>query len=309
MSRRRAGGQPPLLGVAAATGERSFFLAEGPTWDPTRGELRWVDIFRGTVHRGILGPHDRIQELGHVALGEPVGALAVAADGELLVAGSHRLHAIGRDDAVRSSRPLLEGDGRRFNDGKPDPAGRFVVGTAGTGRGELLLRVEADGSTTVLDDDLTLSNGLTWSADGTRLYSADTLTRRIFVRDYDAATGEAGARRTFLTLAEGAPDGMTTDADDHLWVAVWGGGCVLRVSPSGDIVGRIAVPAPHVSSAAFAGPDLDVLVITTARESLTSAQLAADPDSGRLFTCRPGISGAPTAFWSGVLPSHTPTTT
>src|SRR5699024_4288303 len=113
---------------------------------------------------------------------------------------------------------------------------------------------DGDESIDVLDDDLTLSNGLAWTDGGTLLYSVDTLTRRIYVRDYDPATGEAGPRRLFVELLEGGfPDGMTADAEGHLWVAIWGAGCVLRISPEGEIVGRIEVAAPHTSCVTFAG--------------------------------------------------------
>jgi sugar lactone lactonase YvrE len=243
-----------------------------------------------------------IAETGVIGIGEPIGAIAVAESGALLVAGARRLHVVDHDGAIRSGRPLIDGEGRRLNDGKPDPSGRFVVGTAGAGGSELLLRAEDDGSTSVIDDDLALSNGLAWSVDGRRLCHVDTVMRRVFIRDYDPLTGGTGARETLVRLEEGAPDGMTVDADDHLWVAAWGSGCVLRISPSGEIVGRIDVPAPHVSSVAFAGPDLDTLVITTARESLPPEQLAASPDSGRLFTARVGVAGGPARLWSGSFP-------
>jgi sugar lactone lactonase YvrE len=62
----------------------------------------------------------------------------------------------------------------------------------------------------------------------------------------------------------------------------------------------IRVPAPHVSSVAFAGPDLDTLVITTATQDLTEEQLTASPLSGKLFTARPGVRGLPVPPWSGV---------
>ncbi len=84
-----------------------------------------------------------------------------------------------------------------------------------------------------------------------------------------------------------------------MWVAVWGAACVLRFSPAGEIVDRIDVPAPHVTSAAFAGPELDILVITTATEDLTPQQLAQHPDAGALFTTRPGVTGLPPHLWAG----------
>lgn len=288
----------PSLGTARVATDVSHFLGEGPTWDPIRARLLWVDIMAGDVHVGLLGGDDRIEPVERIGFPDTAGAVAVAEDGALVVAGTHRLHYRDADGRIASGRELITGAGRRFNDGKPDPAGRFVVGTSGPG-GELLLRVDTDERVTVLDDDLTLSNGLAWTADGRRLFSIDTPTRRIYLRDDDPATGAVGARRVFLELAHGFPDGMTMDAEGHLWVAVWGGGCVLRIAPDGRIVARVDVPAPHTSCPAFAGPDLDVLVVTTATEHLTPAQLVEHPLSGRIFTFRPGVRGLPPLLWGG----------
>lgn len=89
-----------------------------------------------------------------------------------------------------------------------------------------------------------------------------------------------------------------------LWVAVWGEGRVLRLDPAGSVVEVVAVPAPHTSSVAFAGAALDILVVTTAREGLTDAQLEEWPLSGRLFTLRPGVRGIPPTAWNGIRPRH-----
>lgn len=293
----------PSAGTARLATDVSHYLSEGPVWDAIRERILWVDIMNGTVHSGRLRADGTIQADERYDFPDTAGAVAVAERGELVVAGRHRLYFRSADGVIRAGVELISGDERRFNDGKPDPRGRFVVGTLGPG-GELLMRVDGD-EVTVLDDDLTLSNGLAWSTDGGRFYSIDTWSKRIHVRDYDAATGATGRRELFAEFEHGAPDGMTTDAEDHLWVAMWGEGCVLRISPAGRIVARIDVPAPHTSCVQFAGPELDTLVITTATEHLTAEQLRAGPLSGRLFTARPGVRGNPPYLWNGRIPETT----
>ena len=88
-----------------------------------------------------------------------------------------------------------------------------------------------------------------------------------------------------------------------LWLAVWGRGQVRRLSPSGELLTTIGVPAPHTTSVAFVGPDLDRLLVTTARDELTEDQLAEHPLSGSLFLTDPGVRGLATHPWSGELPS------
>lgn len=279
-----------------------FALAEGPVWDAARHRLLWVDILGGAVHVGRL---DGLA-IHHVASHEfagMVGAVTVADDGTLLVAAQERLVVV-HPDGEREEGPRIvpAGEQRRMNDGSTDPAGRFLVGTLALGGGserETLVRVDTDRSVTTIDNDLTLSNGLAWSADGTRMYSVDTLRGIVYVRHYDSATGEVGDRKVHLRVDNGYPDGIAVDAGDHLWVAVWGAGEVRRFAPDGVQVGSIAVPAPHTSCVAFAGDDLHTLVITTATAELSDEQLAANPDSGRLFTIRVDTPGLPVAAWSG----------
>lgn len=296
--------------------DEAYELAEGPVWDAARGEVWWVDILGGDVHGGPLLPDGTIRAEHRHTMPGSAGTLAVGASGDLVVAGSDRLHRIDADGRRDEGAPVIDGGARRFNDGKPDPRGRMVVGTKAHGGGrspeseEVLLRFETDGSVTVIDDDLTLANGLGWTGDGRLMYTVDTLSRRVFVREYDPETGACGQRRVFLDLDghDGYPDGLTVDTEDHLWVAMWGGGCVLRVSPTGRVIDRIDVPAPHVSSIAFAGQDLSVLVITTAREDLTTAQLDRHPLSGRLFTMRTAHRGVRSAMWNGIVGADAMTT-
>jgi sugar lactone lactonase YvrE len=288
--------------IAHLASSDAFALGEGPVWDARRRRLMWVDIVAGAVHIGALDGLT-VRAVDRLDFDGTVGAVAVADDGTLLVAAQERLVVV-HTDGRREDGPRIvpEGAQRRLNDGSTDPAGRFLVGTlslAGASNHETLVRVDRDRRVVPIDSDLTLSNGLAWSADGTRLYSVDTMRSTVFVRSYDAASGTVGERREHLRVANGYPDGIALDADEHLWVAVWGAGEVRRFAPDGTQVGCITVPAPHTSCVAFAGDDLRTLVITTATDELDDAQLRANPDSGRLFTTRVDTPGLPVPSWSG----------
>ena len=278
-------------------------LAEGPFWDPVRERLLWVDIRRGSVYSAELTPEDLLEIRDELRLDETVGAVATSAAGAWLIAGAERLYLRDEAGTVHPGPRLISGDGhRRLNDGKPDPLGRYLVGSlslAGPSKREQLLQVGRDGSIEVIDDDLTLSNGLAWSRDGSRLYSVDTERRLVFVRAYDLASGRVGPRSVHLVFDAGYPDGMCMDAEEHLWIAMWGLGRIDRYSPSGELFDSIDVPAPHTSSVAFAGNNLDVLVITTATQDLDDDQLRQFPHSGRVFTVRPGVRGLPQPLWAG----------
>ncbi len=291
---------------ATPASEHHHRLAEGPLWDDDRGAL-WVDILAGEVHEGrpLGAPPAPLARDRCVRLDTMVGAAVRSADGRVLAAGVQRLWVLHPDGRVdQSVRVLPAGPGRRLNDGACDPAGRFVVGSlsmAGPSTGEVLVRVEEDGSLTTLDDDLAQSNGLAWSADGGTLYSVDTVPGTVWARDYDPTSGAVGARRLHLHV-EGYPDGMSADTDGNLWVAVWGAGQVRCYAPDGTVRHTVEVAAPHTSSVAFLGPDLRTLLVTTASVELTPDQADRFPDSGRLFTVEIDATGVPSTPWNGRLP-------
>lgn len=288
---------------AIAATREVFGLAEGPYWDAPRRQLLWVDILAGDVLWGTLGDDGMIEVRGRQNLDRFASAVAVDHAGRWVVATGDRLVWRDTDGSVHDLVTIVGSDEqRRLNDGAVDPAGRFVVGTAslaGPSTGERLVRVEDDLALTVLDSDLTLSNGLAWTADG-RLLSVDSFRRVVNGRDYDAASGEVGTRTTVLEVTDtGIPDGTAPDEEGCLWVAAWSTGQARRYGRDGSLLDVIDVPCPHITNLAFAGDDLRTLVITTGRDELPEADRARYPDSGRLFTARVDVPGLPLPLWHG----------
>ena len=277
----------------------TYQLAEGPVWDAVNDRLLWVDISNGDVHEGRLTP-DGIDPTASHHVDCTVGAVATARGRELLVAGHHAVYLMDADGVLTElARPIADSEHRRFNDGKCDAAGRFLVGTLALGDevAESLYRIDSDGEVTVLDDDLQMSNGLAWSPDGNTLYSVDTTPGIVWRRDYDAATGACGEREIAFRVTDGSPDGMCVDAEGNIWLAVWGPGQVRQFSPAGEQLAVVTVDSPYASSVTFAGADLDTLVITTAIDDLTVAQRAANPHAGSLFLARVDVTGLPANPW------------
>lgn len=290
------------MNAARVAAPETFSLAEGPVWDQAGRRLLWVDLLGGAVLEGALADGSITVTRRH-SFDEMVGAVVVTESGSLVAAGQEGLHVLQDDATWRVGLRLLPARcGRRLNDASVDPSGRLVVGTLSLEDGsnsEELFRVESNGAVTTLDNDLGLSNGLAWSEDGRRFYSVDTFRRAVYVRDYDAATGLVGDRRVHVVVEGGYPDGIALDAEENLWVAVWGAGELRRYDRDGGLTGTVSVPAPHVSNVAFAGDDLQTVVITTATSELSADQLREFPLSGRLFTVRSEVPGLRASLLSG----------
>ncbi|MGN6598500.1 MAG: SMP-30/gluconolactonase/LRE family protein [Actinomycetes bacterium] len=275
-------------------------LCEGPCWDVGTQTLVFVDILAGAVNVVDPATGSRSRHL----LGAPVGAVAPRTGGGWVAAverGFLLLDAGWRREGEVVAAPG-QGAGTRFNDGGCDPSGRFWAGTLsydGAPGAAALYRFDPDGSVRQLLGGVTNSNGIAWSPDGTRVYYVDTGLGRVDRLDLDAATGEVVGRTTVIRVpsSEGLPDGLTIDAEGHLWLALWGGGCVRRYTPDGELQQVLELPVELVTSPCFGGPALDELFITTARDGLSDTDLAAQPLAGSVFRWRPGVRGlAPLTF-------------
>lgn len=295
--------------VAEPVGDVVAVLGEGPYWVPEDSCLLWVDIPSGLLLRTQLpSGATSSTSVGAVSAAFPV------LGGGILTAGGNRLTlhtqqaAPGNGWMSRTVAEVAARDGVRFNDASVDPAGRVWVGSMHTGETEPvgeLYRLDPGRVLTPVVTGVTVSNGLGWSPDGSRLYYADSPMRRIDVFDYDPATGEAFARRVFadLSRADGVPDGLTVDLDGCVWVAMWGGGVLRRLTPHGQQDAVLPLPVSRPTSCAFGGEDLTELYVTTASIGLTEAERAAEPLAGHLLRLHPGPSGLPSTSARVSIPS------
>jgi len=294
--------------VTEPVGEVTAVLGEGPYWVPEDDCLLWVDIHRGQLHRTYFPSGETVT----LDLGAASAAFPATAGGILTAGGSKlALHLPAERGAQWSTRVIAEvpaREGIRFNDAGVDPAGRVWVGSMHTGESEPLgelYRLDQGGVLTMVVEGVTVSNGLGWSPDGSRMYYVDSTVRRIDVFDYEPATGTASGRRPFTDLAgfDGVPDGLTVDLDGCVWVAVWGGGVLRRFAPDGTQDAVIAVPVSQPTSCAFGGPGMADLYVTTASIGLSEAELREQPLAGRLLRLRPGPVGLPSTTTYAAIPA------
>jgi len=277
-------------------------LGEGPLWSARDNAVYWVDIKGRFLHRLSLADEskkswpmpericwviERRNQAGFVA-GFKSGFAFLTLDPLAIT-------PIGNPDATLP--------GNRLNDAKADRQGRIWAGSmddeeiAASGS---LFRLTPDLKWQTLDTGYRIANGPAFSSDGGRVYHTDSALRRIYVFDADAS-GTISNKRVFLEFgnADGYPDGMTVDAQDHLWVAHWGGSRVSRFRPDGSFERAIALPASQVTSCVFAGTRLDRMFVTSAAVGLDKVQLAAEPLAGSLFEVDPGCTGLPARQFGG----------
>ena len=272
-------------------------------WSQQHAALYWVDILAKCLHRYTPAADQRESW----TFGEQISAVAerAVAPGLLVTLRSGFAFfdpATGQLERLLNPEP--ERPGNRFNDGKCDAAGRFWGGTTD------FACTQATGALYCLDaqrrcarhfDGIHIANGPTWSLDGRTLYLSEAGLRRVYAFDFDMDSGSLSNRRVWLqfTDSDGAPDGMTTDADGRVWIAHWGGSCVTCRDASGRLLARIDFPVANVASCAFGGPELATLYVTSGHEGLAPADHAAQPLAGAVFAVETDARGLPAARFAG----------
>ncbi|RKP57707.1 SMP-30/gluconolactonase/LRE family protein [Pararobbsia silviterrae] len=278
-------------------------LGESPVWDARTATLYWANIHDAQVWAwdpsGTAAPRC-------YPLPERVGAIGLREAGGLVIALASAFALLDLDSGAlaRIADVPSPAPHTRLNDGRVDPAGRFVCGGMNEQTPQLpnarVYTLERDHRVSATLDGIHCANSTCWSPDGATLYFSDMATRRIDAFDYDVATGAISGRRPFATMqSAGAPDGSVVDAQGYLWNAQWGGAKVVRYRPDGTIDREIALPVSHPTCVAFGGPDLDTLYITTAWFLLDDATRAREPHAGSLFAIKPGVRGLSEARYAG----------
>lgn len=280
--------------VEQVTGPVAYH-GEGPVWSESWGGLRWLDMLAGEVLALSTGGAVSRRRVGTIA-----AAIRPRRQGGMVI-GVERGFALENSEGVLSYPPEIWNDpGVRMNEGACDPDGRFYCGSMAYDQqpgAAALYRLDPEGSVQLVLGEVTVSNGLDWSPDGSRAYYNDTATHRVSVFDYDASSGLT-SRRPFVDLSKEdlRPDGLTVDSEGGVWVAISNGGAVRRYSPEGTLDEVVELPVRKVTACTFGGECLDELFITTSREGLETDE---QPQAGSLFRVAAGVAGLPVRAFAG----------
>jgi sugar lactone lactonase YvrE len=264
-------------------------LGEGPMWSSRENAVYFVDIKKPALHRVSLADNARASW----DMPEQLGWVIERRDGQGFIAGFQSgFYELSLDPVARNliGKPEPDLPGNRRNDAKVDAQGRIWAGSMDDAIKQTsgaLFRLDPDFSWRCMDKGYRIANGPTFNLAGDIIYHTDTASRTIYAYDL-SRDGEISNKRDFIRFEDswGRPDGMTTDAEDHIWVAHWGGSRVSRFTPDGKLDRAIALPASQITSCVFAGADLNRMFVTSAAGGVDE-ELA-----GALFEVDPGVRGA-----------------
>ncbi len=271
-------------------------LGECPVWSVAEQVLYWVDINAPSLNRFDPATGRNVA----MPMPESIGCFVLRARGGFVVALRGGFWLVRPDGTLerKVAEAPYDPAHHRFNDGRCDRQGRFFAGTMNEKRDAdtaALVRLDPDFRVAPVFGAMTISNGLAWSPDGRTMYHTDTPTLVIDAYDFDTAAGMPANKRVFarFTAETDRPDGGAVDSEGCYWTALYRGGKVVRIAPSGKVLAEFPVPAMCPTMCALGGADLRTLYVTSARQLRTDDELARLPQSGGIFAmtvAAPGLA-------------------
>lgn len=277
--------------------KRKNILGEGPHWDERSGTLLFDDARGPEVVR--YDPQSRT-ETEILKLDYEIGNLIPYAEDnrKLMVCMGNGVYKVDLDTKQKTLLvEMLDKDSAvptRINDGKCDAVGRLWAGSMpidvdleGMVQGKNNFWSYSKGQLKHKLDKISLSNGITWTADNKTMFYNDSVPGKVFAFDFDLASGDISNRRVLAEFKVtpgyqqlGFPDGMTIDVNDKLWVTCFSAGAVVQIDPeTAKVLTKISFPAKYTTSCCFGGKNYDTLYVTSA----SFPPDATRPEDGLLF--------------------------
>lgn len=242
-------------------------LGEGTLWDDRIQKFLWVDVYKN-----LIKSYDPISNLiSHHQMPWNVSYIGKRTGSGFVVASVRHIYLLNEKFEVEEEIDLnLDAKIERTNDGNVDHFGRLWIGTADVIEGNAkanLFHLDNNLIASVAKQNVAISNGIDWSPNLKIMYYIDSPIKSIEKYEFDSTTNKLGAslEPISLTNTPGVPDGMCTDNEGNLWVAIWGAGQVRNYSPVGELLNTIQCPTALITCCSFGGPNLQTLFITSAK--------------------------------------------
>ncbi|MFW8590955.1 SMP-30/gluconolactonase/LRE family protein [Glaciecola sp. 2405UD65-10] len=276
-------------------------LGENVLWCTQEQALFWTDIHNKLLHIW----HFDTQIHQTISLPYKLATFAFTERKEWLMAGFEQGLALF-NYKTREMQWVAdiekENPHTRMNDGKCDPKGRYWFGTMVSNGDYAKLDVKQQGALYSAHFDslpegspiqqvhiehtlsgIHISNGLCFNNDASVMYHSDSSTHKVYQYELDE-DGYIIDQRLFAKFEKHCfPDGACVDTQGNVWIALWGGACVVCLNSEGQELFRYPIPVTQGACVAIGGPNMDHLFITSAQENLPKAQLAKQPRAGNVF--------------------------
>ena len=143
-----------------------------------------------------------------------------------------------------------------------------------------LWRINKDGTSTLLEDNMGTTNGIEVSPDNKTLYVNESVQRTVWRYQLDKA-GNISNKALFHQFENHGLDGMRTDKQGNLYIARYGAGKVAVLNPTGQLIKTIDLKGKHPTNVAFGGKSGQQVFVTMQKRG--TIETFSNDIAGRLF--------------------------
>jgi sugar lactone lactonase YvrE len=192
-------------------------------------------------------------------------------------------------EAVAVIADLSELVSANLGDMVVDDAGCAYIGSQARENG-VIVRLDPDGTPTVVADGLDFPNGMAITEDRATLIVAESTGRRLTAFTIDGGGGGLHDRRTFADGLDGPPDGIAIDAEGGVWTALTLAHQFARVTDGGVVTDRIDIDNRMAIACALGGPERRMLFMVSATDAYVERLIGTK--NSRVDTAIVDIPGA-----------------
>ena len=279
-------------GTPTIVNPKNLLLGEGPIWLPDTKSLIWLDIKGKSLHS--FSYDTKIYKNINLVK-KTTWILPILNSNSFLAGTEDGIEEYNYNENIFELKLPIEEHlpNNRLNDAKIDKKGNLWFGTMDNAEKEQsgsFYCLKPNFELTKIDDSYTVTNGPAITHDDKKLYHVSSLHKKVFCFDKNNTT--LSNKRVFFELDQndGYPDGLTIDDENFIWLAVWGGAKVLRISPDGAVDKIISFPTSQITSCVFGGPEMNILFVTSASVGKNSSE---DKHAGNLFSIETNKKGIP----------------
>lgn len=113
-----------------------------------------------------------------------------------------------------------------------------------------LWRINADGSTKLLEENMGTTNGIAVNKENTKLYVNESVQRVVWQYDLDENLNISN-KKVLIKFTDHGLDGIRVNNQGHVFITRYGAGKVLEVSPTGKVLNSYKLKGQHPTNLAF----------------------------------------------------------
>ena len=140
-------------------------------------------------------------------------------------------------------------------------------------------RIDLDGKTSLLEDNMGTTNGIELSPDEKTLYVNESVQRNVWAYDL-SPTGDVSNKRLLIEFPDFGMDGMRCDVKGNLYITRHGKGTVAIISPEGKLLQEVELTGKKPSNITFGGPDGRTCYVTLQDRGNFESFRAENPGRG-----------------------------